>query len=135
MAVVQHNSAPWEITKRHSFEDDKWELYDLRTDFSESRNVAASHPEKLAALQAVFESVAPRNTVYPIDDYVLRGLETQKRVAGTRKHFEYSAPIAGQAQILLPSITDSTPRIRREGHQMEVESAGFSSACREARRH
>src|SRR3546814_2443769 len=53
MAVVQHNSAPWEITKRHSFEDDKWELYDLRSDFSESRNVAASHPEKLAALQAV----------------------------------------------------------------------------------
>src|SRR3546814_16111626 len=85
MAVVQHNSAPWEITKRHSFEDDKWELYDLRSDFSESRNVAASHPEKMAALQAVFEREARRNNVYPIDDYVLRGHEPQKRVAGTRK--------------------------------------------------
>src|SRR3546814_14112970 len=110
MAVVQHNSAPWEITKRHSFEDDKWELYDLRSDFSESRNVAARHPEKLAALQAVFESDARRHHVYPIDDYVLRGLETHKRVAGRLSHFDSLAPTSGLAYRHTPPTIDSTLR-------------------------
>src|SRR3546814_6405330 len=102
MAGFHQQSAAWGVTKRHSFEDDKCELYDLRSGFSESRNVAASHPEKLAALQAVFESEARRNNVYPFDDYVFRGLETQKRVAGTRKHFEDFAPMLGMAEKLLP---------------------------------
>src|SRR3546814_21028743 len=63
---------------------------------------------------AVFESEARRNNVYPIDDYVLRGLETQKRVAGTRKHFEYFAPMPGMAEMLLPPIKSRTHRIEAE---------------------
>src|SRR3546814_20353351 len=121
MAVVQHNSAPWEITKRHSFEDDQWELYDLRSDFSESRNVAASHPEKLAALQAVFESEARRNNVYPISDSVLRGLEPQKRVAGTLKHFEFFAPMPAMAEMLLPPIPDPTHQHNAEDHPIRPD--------------
>src|SRR3546814_10332106 len=62
---------------------------------------------------------ALRNNVYPIDDYVLRGLETQKRVAGTRKHFEYFAPMPGMAEMLLPPIKGRTHRI-----EAEVDTSG-----------
>src|SRR3546814_18541511 len=58
MAVVQHNSAPWEITNRHSFEADKLEGKDLRSDLLESRNVGASNPAKQAALPGGLEGAA-----------------------------------------------------------------------------
>jgi arylsulfatase len=45
-----------------------WELYDLRTDFSQADNVAAKHPLKLKEMLAVFDREAIRNNVYPIDD-------------------------------------------------------------------
>lgn len=45
-----------------------WELYDLRKDFSQSRNLAASNPAKLAEMKALFDQEAKRNGVYPLDD-------------------------------------------------------------------
>ena len=35
-----------------------WELYNLRTDFSQSQDIAASNPEKLAELQAAYDAAA-----------------------------------------------------------------------------
>jgi arylsulfatase len=44
-----------------------WELYDLATDYSEARDVAASQPQKLDQLKKTFDEVAGRNQVLPID--------------------------------------------------------------------
>ena len=43
-----------------------WELYDLNTDVTEVQNVAAPYPEKLKELQALFDSEARANNVYPL---------------------------------------------------------------------
>lgn len=67
MASTRH-SIPWLLTKAPPLEQDVWELYDLRSDFSQSKNLAASNPQKLAELKAVFEAEAARNNVFPIDD-------------------------------------------------------------------
>lgn len=45
---------------------DRWELYDTRADFSQARDLAAEHPEKLAALKALFWEEAERNQVTPL---------------------------------------------------------------------
>ena len=45
-----------------------WELYDLAHDYSQSRNVAAEHPDRLKALEALFDKEARLNNVYPLDD-------------------------------------------------------------------
>jgi hypothetical protein len=45
-----------------------WELYDVRSDFSLSNDLAAANPEKLAEMQALFLDEATRNNVLPIDD-------------------------------------------------------------------
>lgn len=67
-AVVLHKKIAWDIHGSAPFSDDHWELYDLRNDPGETRNLAASHPEKLAELQALFEEEANRNHVYPLAD-------------------------------------------------------------------
>jgi arylsulfatase len=43
-----------------------WELYDLRSDFSQARDVAAEHPEKVQELQELWWQEAERNRVLPL---------------------------------------------------------------------
>jgi len=47
-------------------ENDKWALYDLHQDFSQAKDVAAEHPEKLAELRRMFDEDAAANKVTPI---------------------------------------------------------------------
>ena len=60
--------APWEQTPRASLDQDVWELYDTRQDFSLATNVAGENPEKLAELQALFLDEAVKYNVLPLDD-------------------------------------------------------------------
>lgn len=60
--------APWEATPRTSLADGIWELYDTRSDFSLSNDLAARNPAKLAELQAIFLKEAEANRVLPMDD-------------------------------------------------------------------
>ena len=63
--------APWERLPRRKLQDDIWELYDTRTDFSLVNDLAASNPAKLKELQGLFMKEASNNRVLPIDDRVL----------------------------------------------------------------
>ncbi|MDF1699837.1 MAG: sulfatase-like hydrolase/transferase, partial [Planctomycetota bacterium] len=45
---------------------DVWELYDLRTDFSQANDLAAKEPEKLAELKKLFLAQARENKVFPL---------------------------------------------------------------------
>jgi hypothetical protein len=46
--------------------DAGWELYDLHTDFSQARDVAADHPDKVQELQELWWQEAERNHVLPL---------------------------------------------------------------------
>ena len=65
---------PWETKMQHTLQEDVWELYDTRTDFSLVNNLAASNPEKLKEMQAIFHEEAKKHHVLPIDDRVLERL-------------------------------------------------------------
>ena len=60
--------APWETTVRAPLKDDKWELYDTKSDFSLTNDLASKNPEKLHEMQAIFMREAIANHVLPIDD-------------------------------------------------------------------
>ncbi|PWB69812.1 MAG: arylsulfatase [Holophagae bacterium] len=60
--------APWELAPRAPLEQDVWQLYDLRSDFSLSTDLAAVAPEKLRELQALFMGEAAKYHVLPLDD-------------------------------------------------------------------
>lgn len=71
----------WEVVTRHQpltpFGDHEWELYDLANDRTETTDLAADHPERVAELAAAWEAQARQNQVYPLDEgsrlrYVIR---------------------------------------------------------------
>jgi arylsulfatase len=62
---------PWEALKtdvynQTSIDQHPWELYNLNEDYSQAHDLAAANPEKLKELQALFDSEARRNKVYPL---------------------------------------------------------------------
>lgn len=62
------HKAPWERQPRGKLLDDKWELYDTRTDFSLVNDLAAANPVKLKEMQDLFIQEAIKYRVLPIDD-------------------------------------------------------------------
>ena len=63
------HGAPWETGKpRATLENDKWELYDTRTDFSLADDLARKLPDKLKEMQDLFMKEAVKYNVLPLDD-------------------------------------------------------------------
>ena len=56
-----------------SFEDDDWELYHVAEDFSETRDLAAERPEKLAELVDLWWREAERYNVLPVTNMPIVG--------------------------------------------------------------
>jgi len=69
--------APWEMKGRHPLDQDVWELYDVRADFSLANDLAAKDPKKLAEMQAIFLREAEKYHVLPIDDRVMERMDAR----------------------------------------------------------
>ncbi|MDZ7635172.1 MAG: arylsulfatase [Bacteroidales bacterium] len=67
--------APWEQQPRRPLAEDIWELYYVPEDFSLVNDLAATNPEKLKELQALFMKEAEKNFVLPVDDRVFERLD------------------------------------------------------------
>jgi len=67
LAGTVHRAA-WEFKVRAPLENDTWELYDTRSDFSLVNDLAAKNPSKLKEMQALFMKEAVKYNVLPIDD-------------------------------------------------------------------
>ena len=65
-AVTRH-STPWVLSTPPALDDDVWELYGP-DDWTQSRNLAATNPKKLADLQRLFLIEAALHHVLPLDD-------------------------------------------------------------------
>ena len=112
MACAFGTFYPWnqkasaELMKTWDSATDEWALYDLRNDFSQADNLAAEHPEKLAALKADFLKLAEDNKDFPIGAGNWLRLHPQDRVstpyrkwtftANTRRMPEFTAPGLGR---------------------------------------
>ncbi len=83
-AVTRHG-VPWVGPYDRSFDDDVWELYDTNTDWTQSKDLAKQHPEKLAELQRLFLIEATKYNVLPLDD---------------RSFERFNADIAGRPQLI-----------------------------------
>jgi hypothetical protein len=73
------------------FDEDVWELYDVTSDLSETRDLAARHPEKVAELVDLWWQEARRNQVLPLDNRPLWALVHPKPDRRRpRSEFRYS---------------------------------------------
>ena len=84
LARVVH-MVPWVGKPRNAFQDEKWELYNVKEDFSLTNNLADQNPEKVKGMQDLFEKEAIANNVYPLDD---------------RLYERFNAAIAGRPDLM-----------------------------------
>jgi arylsulfatase len=70
LAGTVHRAA-WDRTPRATLENDRWELYDTRADFSLANDLATSNASKLKEMQDLFTQEAVKYSVLPIDDRLL----------------------------------------------------------------
>jgi arylsulfatase len=82
------------------FDDDVWELYHVAEDLSETRDLAAEHPERVAEMVALWWQEAERNQVLPLDNRVLWVL-TNPRPHSRRERTSYRY-FPGGAQVPEP---------------------------------
>lgn len=91
VAAVQH-TLPWrqDLAPGFDFEHEKWELYNVKEDFTEANNIADKNPEKLEHLKKLFYEEAEKNHVYPLDDRGAGRLVVPKpSPLGDRKKFTF----------------------------------------------
>lgn len=123
-AVTQHK-APWLIHHPDTrMADDVWELYDTTTDWTQARDIAAEHPEKLAELQELFLLEARRNHVLPMDDGVI-GKRMDADAAGRRQSPLTSIVLPARARNLREDVV---PNVKNASHviraRIEVPDTG-----------
>ncbi|MDO9486065.1 MAG: arylsulfatase [Actinomycetota bacterium] len=112
-AVTRHNT-PWlpnEVPT--ALDDDVWELYDGTTDWTQAKDLAASDPDRLAALQRLWLIEAVRYNVLPIDD----------------RRFERLNPtIAGRPQLIQGTSQVLFPGMKRlsEHSVIDIKNRSFS---------
>lgn len=106
MASAHHGGVPWTVGRPGAdrrFEDDVWELYDLRDDFSQAVDLAAAEPERLAELRAVFEREAGRVGILPLRDARVARTRMPNLAAG-RKRFTYHPGAVGVPESNAPRM-------------------------------
>jgi arylsulfatase len=98
LARVVHR-APWNRKPYRPLQEDVWELYDTRSDFSLTRDLAGKHPAKLKEMIELFRLEAIRNNVYPIDDRLYErfnaALAGRPDLMGDRKSLTLEEGMAG----------------------------------------
>ena len=96
-AVTKHRT-PWVMVggTMPAFDEDVWELYDGRDDFSQARDLSADQPEKLAELQRLWLIEATKYDVLPMDDRTAERLDAAKAGRPTLIH--------GDSQVFFPGM-------------------------------
>lgn len=123
IASARHG-VPWVlIGKTGDFENDRWELYDLTSDFSQAVDISAKHPEKLKELQALFEQEAAKYNVFPLDDrFAERGqVADRPTISGGRKTFTLYPGTVRVPEGSAPNLKAKSHRITAE---FEVPASG-----------
>jgi arylsulfatase len=111
--------AGWKAVAFHPpgtpYESDQWELFHLSEDFSETNDLAAAQPEKLAALVKLWWEEAAKHNVLPLDDRFRERFVVANRVHGSRKGYVFHAGMGH-----LP--TEAAPDVRSRNYLIEADA-------------
>jgi arylsulfatase len=106
----------------------KWELYNLKEDYSEYNDLAAKRPDKLRELQELFMVEATKYNVFPLDNSVLPRIVTPRPSATAgRNAFTYSSVMSGLPPSDAPSILNRSYTITADVEIPEARALGLST--------
>jgi arylsulfatase A-like enzyme len=93
----------------------KWELYNIKDDYSQANDLAAAMPDKLRELQELFLVEAAKYDVFPLDNSILeRALAPKPSATAGRNVFTYEGEISGLPTSGAPSILNRSYTITAE---------------------
>jgi arylsulfatase len=119
----------WKAVAWHApgsaFDDDRWELFDLTTDFNETDDLAAEHPERLADMIARWWAEAEANQVLPLDDrFGERFAENASRFHGSRRTFVFEAGMGHLPSDVAPDLRSRSYTITAVVDSLDGTEAG-----------
>ncbi len=126
----------WKANAQHTFpwrqdyapgnwDRDRWELYNLDTDFSESEDLSAQNPEKLAELKAMLADAFEKYGVLPLDDRGSARLAIAKPpVPGAKEGATRFTYHAGAIRIAEPAAPPMKNRSWTLSAKVETAGAG-----------
>ena len=93
----------------------KWELYNLKEDFSQYNDLAAKMPDKLRDMQELFLVEATKYQVFPLDNnFLQRALTPRPSYIAGRTVFTYSGELSGTPNSGSPNTVDKSYTITAE---------------------
>jgi arylsulfatase len=127
LAGTVHRAA-WELKPRATLQNDKWELYDTRSDFSCAHNLAAKNPAKLKELQDLFLKEAVKYQVLPLDDRTLERMNAElvgrpDLMAG-RKSLTLYAGMKGMTENVFINVKNKSHTITADVELPEKPASG-----------
>lgn len=93
-------------------QNDRWALYDLKSDYSQAVDVADKHPEKLAELKAEFDTQAKANHVYPIGAGLYPFFDPSVLAHTTRNDWHFSARTKRLPEFAAPNLRSRSSVVR-----------------------
>jgi len=90
----------------------KWELYNLKEDYSQANDLAAKMPDKLKQMQALFVQEAAKYNVLPLDNSSFaRAIAPRPSATAGQTVFSYSGEMAGIPTGNAPNILNRSFKI------------------------
>ncbi len=119
------NRAPWEAfgpANADPLNNQVLELYDLNTDFSQTQDLAAKHPQKAREMKQMFIAEAQKYQVFPMDASVAARLVAPRpNITAGRSEFVYTRPMTGLPQGDSPLLLNTSYTITAD---IEVPPGG-----------
>jgi arylsulfatase len=118
---------PWEnLAPVGNLLDAKWELYDLKNDWTQTEDLAARNPAKLKEMQDIFWQEAKKYPVLPLDNsFVARALTPRPSITAGRNVFTWTRPLTGTPNGDAPSILNSSYTFKAEVEIPQGEAEGM----------
>ncbi|MBP0021490.1 MAG: arylsulfatase [Cyanobacteria bacterium SBLK] len=100
---------PWETTSSTDLEDwdsrdDKWELYDLTTDFTQQNDLAKEEPEILAMMKTLFLQEAKENKVFPIGGGLWTSIHPEDRLENPYASWTFDTSTTRMPEFTAPGL-------------------------------
>lgn len=95
---AQPGLADWDSAK------DKWELYNLKEDFSQANDLAAQYPEKLTELKKLFLEQAAENQVFPIGAGIWLRIHPEDVITSPYRSWEFDTTTTRMPEFIAPGL-------------------------------
>jgi arylsulfatase A-like enzyme len=124
-AVTKHRT-PWQMSGQAmpAFDDDVWELYDGKTDWTQARDLSKENPEKLHELQRLWLIEAVKYNVLPLDDRQIERINPES--AGRPSLIKGNSQLlfAGMGRLSENSVVDIKNKSFAVTSEVEVPADG-----------